>query len=395
MAKKIKNTELKRSKWYYRYKTNGTSQYVSLQLDSTATPLKIQTRRDSIHNYIPFIKTGEMTKSELLSNLSWYQTESNTPATSLKYWSSEFIKVKESENLEDKTIDRLKNTFNHFKDSDTIHGFNNKFIIAFVEDRKKVVKHKTINVDLTNIKQLANYLQGEGLIKQMPKIKKIKVTDNDANKRITEYQYNLLINDAELDEISKICVRLYYNCGMRANELFLGELVDNRLIIAADVEKNNKHKVIDVPSWAVELVLKVQEDKRNCNHNRRNRYRDVISVRIRNSMKRCGFYEKNKTKPIHSLRHAFLSRMYLITGSMSHVSELIGHSNSKVTLGYVTDIKQLMIDYPSDVEFSIFKDNIDRMKLVHDRVAQSLKTGKGLTKRVNRIGFHEKEQVDC
>ena len=45
-------------------------------------------------------------------------------------------------------------------------------------------------------------------------------------------------------------------------------------------------------------------------------------------------------------------------------------------MGYVVDIKELMEDFPTDAKDSIYMENIDRMKRVHDRVAKSRKRSK-------------------
>ena len=68
--------------------------------------------------------------------------------------------------------------------------------------------------------------------------------------------------------------------------------------------------------------------------------------------------------------------MYLLTGSEIFVQETIGHSNSSTTMGYVADIKELMEDFPTDAKESIYMENIDRIKKMHDRVAKSRKRSK-------------------
>lgn len=390
MAKNVKNLKkLPNGTLLYRYKLQGKDKYIPLQLDVKATTLKIQTRRDDVHRYIPYVKTGEISESQLITKLTWYKQKADAETNTLMYWEKEFMQHKENQNLAPKSIARLQNTFNKLfkrcadaKEGTNIYinDFDNRYISKFIKRISRQVKQKTVNLHLTNLKQFSNYLFNEGLIKKALIIKKVKVTDNDENKRITEAQYNMLMDDELLPPICKDVVDTIYYCGMRGSELKLGNLVDNRLIIGSDIEKNNKHKVIDVPSWAVELVLRIQEDYRE----NKTDYAD----RIKASMIRCGFYVKNKTKPLHSLRHSYLSRMFLLTGSEIFVQETIGHSNPNTTMGYIADIKELMADFPTDAEDSIYKENIDRIKRVHDRIAKSRKRVKRVAKkRVNQGSF--------
>ena len=45
-------------------------------------------------------------------------------------------------------------------------------------------------------------------------------------------------------------------------------------------------------------------------------------------------------------------------------------------MGYVVDIKELMADFPTDAKESIYMENIDRIKKMHNRVAKSRKRSK-------------------
>jgi len=371
----------------FRYKLLGRDKYIPLQLNATATALQIQTRRDDIAKYIPFVKSGEITESQLLTKLRWFEQKADASTNTLMYWEEIFMQNKENENLAPKSLDRLQNSFNVLFDRCIIRNgnecdcnkdvcgtniyineFDNQCISKFIKRKSTEIKQKTINLHLSNLGQFAKFLFEEGLIKKVPQIKKVKVTDNDENKRVTEAQYNMMMDDELLSDICKDVVDTIYYCGMRANELKHGKMLDNSLIIVPEIEKNNKHKSIDVPSWAAEVVLRIQEDYRT--------NRTVYANRIRESMERCGFYVKDKTKPLHSLRHSYLSRMFLLTGSEIFVQETIGHSNSNTTMGYVADIKELMEDFPTDAKESIYMENIDRIKKMHDRVAKSRKRSK-------------------
>ena len=87
--------------------------------------------------------------------------------------------------------------------------------------------------------------------------------------------------------------------------------------------------------------------------------------------KQLGIYIKGRTN-VHSLRHSFGYRMYLITGNMKLVQDMMNHDNHSTTHHYVDNIDDLLQDFPTDAKHSVFKDNINRVKQANADVLKEL-----------------------
>ena len=92
-----------------------------------------------------------------------------------------------------------------------------------------------------------------------------------------------------------------------------------------------------------------------------------ITHRFQDAYIELGIYKKGRTN-VHSLRHSFGTRMYMLTGDVKTVMELMHHEEESTTMGYLPSAKMgITIDdyleaFPTDAKHSVFKDNINRVK---------------------------------
>lgn len=365
MAKKIKNVYPLRNKWAYRITVNGKSVYFPMQLDETATYIQKKTRAEDIADYIPAYKTGEITKDELLQQLRWYEHKGNSKPATIQYYLDKYMEHKSVKdrpstvtrnNCSIRAIGKLMNLNKHIED------FGLDFIEAFEKKRRFKVSTGALNIDLRFLSSFSSWLLDHEYISKKVKIKQHREPKQPA-KYISEDNFKRLINEESIPSWIRDAAKIYWSTGCRKMELITGTIRGLNLVVASAKSKNHSEFNIPLEDWMIPII-KVVHQKRD--EHLANGYQlenfTAISDKIINGYKALGIYEKNRTK-LHSLRHSFGCRMYLITADTQQVQLMMNHETDAATKGYITFNKDdLLRDFPTTAKNSRFLDNMERVK---------------------------------
>ena len=364
MTKKIPNIHPLRNWWHYRITVNGKSVYFPLQLDFTATYHQKLTRRNDIADYIPAFKSGEITKDELLAELRWFSHKGDTVPMTIQYYINEFMEYKTAKDRPATVkrnhdsiiaIGKIINLNKH------ISEFSLELIEQFIKKRRFQVAVDTVNIDLRFLSSLANWMLDHQYISHKLKVPALK-SPKLPPKHISEDNFIRLINEESIPAWVRDAAKIYWFTGCRKMELINGKLRGMNLIVAAGNSKGNDEFNIPLEKWMLPII-KVVHQKRD--EHLANGYKlenfTAISDKIINGYKILGIYEKGRTK-LHSLRHSFGCRMYLITADTQQVQRMMNHETDAATKGYITFNKDdLLTDFPTTAKNSRFLDNMERV----------------------------------
>ena len=143
-------------------------------------------------------------------------------------------------------------------------------------------------------------------------------------------------------------------------------------------------------------MCSLESSATNLIHRRRDEYTKTmklkslgynVSKQVIAGYKEIGIYEINRTK-LHSLRHSYGCRMYLITADIKEVGKMMNHKDRTSTEQYVGYTQDLLEDFPSDAEHSAFKNNMDRVKQANKDILKYLNNPK-----IDEMGTQKREQI--
>ena len=234
----------------------------------------------------------------------------------------------------------------------------------FQKKRRFQASVSTLNIDLRCINTFTNWLLDHDYID-----KKIKVKQHKApklpEKYICEQNFKKLINEESIPSWVRDACKVYWRYGFRKNELIEGQLAPNKmLLIPAELSKTNTEYSIQLEPWAVKIIREVhrRRDEDRAKGHRYENFSERLSKLVINGYMKIGFYEVNRTN-LHSLRHSFGCRMYLVSGDIAQVQVAMRHEDDKSTKGYVNLNKdELLRDFPTSAKNSRFLDNMERIE---------------------------------
>jgi integrase len=363
--KKIKNLCTKRDGLYFRYKVNGKDSYISLQLTTTARYIKKLTRRNDVADLVPFVKSGEMTQDELLQQLRWYEHKGDSLPNTIQYYLDKYMEHKSVKDRPStvrrnicsiRAIGKLMNLNKHIED------FGLDFIEAFEKKRRFKVSTSALNIDLRFLSSFSSWLVDHEYIPKKVKIKQHKAPKQPA-KYISEDNFKRLINEKSIPSWIRNAAKIYWSTGCRKMELITGTIRGLNLVVASAKSKNHSEFNIPLEDWMIPIIKAVHQkrDEHLANGYKLENF-TAISDKIIDGYKILGIYEKGRTK-LHSLRHSFGCRMYLITADTQQVQLMMNHETDAATKGYITFNKDdLLRDFPTTAKNSRFLDNMERVK---------------------------------
>ena len=394
MKKKPRGLTFKRSKYYCRIQNWNTGKdiLVPLQTDNDLDAFK---RCTQVNVYRKFIANGEMTIQELTNNCTeiseWFNhSKSQVIPITISELSNQWLKIKSVE-LAKKTI--IENRRNIQSVIDVIGDKNVKEITIEDIDRFKIVsKGKkadvSINRELVIFKAFTRWLYDRKYIDRALKIKLIKIIIEHRPKYINEADFTRLMVESSMPQWIKDACKIYWFTGCRKMELIEGKLRGNRLIIDSDISKSGREFACTIPKRFIPIVKEI--------HKRREEYiktytlksfGDYVSKQVIAGYKEIGIYEINRTK-LHSLRHSFGCRMYLITADIKEVGKMMNHKDRTSTEQYVGYTQDLLEDFPSDAEHSAFKNNMERVRRANEDILKYL-----INPKIDEMGTQKREQI--
>ena len=392
MRKNPKGLKLRGKKYYCRIKGIYKDILVPLQTDNKLVAFQ---RCTQVNVYRKFIANGEMTIQELTNNCTeiseWFNhSKSQVIPITISELSNQWLKIKSVE-LAKKTI--IENRRNIQSVIDVIGDKNVKELTLDDIDRFKIVsKGKkadvSINRELVIFKAFTRWLYDRKYIDRALKIKLIKIHSEPRPKYITERDFTRLMVESSMPQWIKDACKVYWFTGCRKMELIEGKLVGNRLVIDSEISKSGREFSCTIPTRFIPIVKDI--------HKRRDEYTKTmklksfgyyLSKQVIAGYKEIGIYEINRTK-LHSLRHSYGCRMYLITADIKEVGKMMNHKDRTSTEQYVGYTQDLLQDFPSDAEHSAFKNNMDRVKQANKDILKYL-----INPKIDEMGTQKGEQI--
>jgi integrase len=376
--KKPMGLKTRGSKYYCRIQNWNTGKDILVPLQTESKLVAFQ-RCTQVNVYRKFIANGEMTIQELTNNCTeiaeWFNhSKSKVVPITISELSNQWLKIKSVE-LAKKTI--IENRRNIQSVIDVIGDKNVKELTIEDIDRFKIVsKGKkadvSINRELVIFKAFTRWLYDRKYIDRALKIKLIKIHSEPRPKYITERDFTRLMVESSMPQWIKDACKVYWFTGCRKMELIEGKLVGNRLVIDSEISKSGREFSCTIPTRFIPIVKDI--------HKRRDEYTKTmklksfgyyVSKQVIAGYKEIGIYEINRTK-LHSLRHSYGCRMYLITADIKEVGKMMNHKDRTSTEQYVGYTQDLLEDFPSDAEHSAFKNNMDRVKQANKDILKYL-----------------------
>ena len=244
----------------------------------------------------------------------------------------EWLTIKSS-NVRKSTVDRYKVSLNAFTDiigkSCPLSAINTSTIEKFKKVR--LVNHSPngINIDLRGIKCFLLWCREEGYIKEMLKIKQLKI-DKSKPKVIKDSDWDLIMQSDVSDEWKDI-FKLYRDIGARRKEVIFGRVEGSFLIVDAENSKSGLEKEIQLTQKQICVVLDI--------HNKRDEYinsgkniTNYVNTFTKVFKKVC--YKVGLDYNFHCLRHTFAVRRYFETKDIYLVSKELGHTSVLTTEKY-------------------------------------------------------------
>ena len=391
--KKPKGLQKRSNKYYCRIQSKkGVDVLVPLQ---TSKELEAYKRCHQVNVYREFIVNGQMTLESMINDCEeireWFNhVKSKVVPLNIKELSQKWLKIRSVE-LAKSTMEsnerNIREVINVIGDIN-VKELTIDHIDKFKLSRKGQIADISINRELTIFKAFTRWLYDRSYISKPIKIKLIKVIKDERPKYITERDFNRLMREESIPQWIRNACKVYWFTGCRLMELVEGRLRGNRLIIDSDISKSGREFTCHVPKSFIPMIQDI--------HKRRDEFIEKytldcfgakISKQVIKGYKTIGIYEKNRTK-LHSLRHSFGCRMYLITADIKEVGKMMNHKDRTSTEQYVGYTQDLLEDFPSDSKHSAFKNNMDRVRRANEDILKYL-----ITPQIHQKGQDKSDKI--
>ena len=388
----------KDGKYYCRIQGNGFEHYISLQTDNEVHGF---TRCDDVNQYRKLILNGEMTPDEVVATPSiskWYRnSESKLQPFSIQSLANKWLKLKALELAPTTLADNTRNinTFIYIVGNKKPKELTVDDIDTFKAERKlgKVIPNPerpdtklripadtSINRELTIIGSFIGWLHEREHIDRLIKVKHIPVKKDTRPKYISEEDFMKFLAEEKIEQWVRDIARVYWFTGCRRSELINGTLKKNRLFIDSKISKSGSEHTYPIPAPMMPIVQDFQ-NRRDAFVNTKNKrtgknqtiasWKGKVSKLVIAGYKAIGIYEEYRTE-LHSLRHSFGCRMYMITADAKEVSRMMNHKNDDSTKQYIGLVDDILIDFPTDAPHSAFKDNMERVAKANKKTMKYL-----------------------
>ena len=227
-------------------------------------------------------------------------------------------------------------------------------IISFREYLQENHKPTTINSYMIAVRNFFNWLEYEGITKNITKnIKGIKVGNEHKRESLTAEQCKTVLNAAK-DIREKVIFLLATTCGIRANELVnirisdFKEKQDNICLYLLGKGRDYKQDYVIITPDIFELIKQYVQEYNitdylfvSTSNNNKNGMITTKTVRliIKNMFKRVGIVGDEYS--CHSLRHTFATLSIKSGEDIREVSQALRHKNLQTTMIYLHDLEMI------------------------------------------------------
>jgi len=395
---KMKNIRmLKNKKYYYYFRYSGKQLLIPLHTDDEIIALN---RRDTINMYRKYLLSGQLSKEEVIHKhevAQWFpHKEGASEPLTIDALSEKWFKIKDSEGLTNSSQRDNKHKIAMFRKS---VGSNKKVkditvadYLKHQTDRAGDIRPQSLKTEQTIIKAFLNWLFEMEYIDKPLKVKVLQPKEEKRPKRITEIDFHKLINEESIPLWVRNACKVYWDSGMRKMELIKGKIRGNRIVIDSEISKSRKEHSVNLCPELIEMVKEVhrQRDEFLSKGYQLDTFANNVSQYIIDGYKTIGIYEKHRTK-LHSLRHSFGCRMYMMTADPKLVQTLMNHKDRKSTEQYIGYVEDILEDYPSIAHLSAHHGNLERIAKAQEISRANIlgKKSKGDPKKVTQNKFHE------
>lgn len=354
-----------RNTYYYIFRCNGKQHSIPLHTTDEMIALG---RRDTISQYRKYLISGQLSKEEVIYKpevAQWFpHKEGVSQPLTIKSLSEKWFKIKESEGLTKSSLRDNKTKIKMFLTSVGNKKVKDITVTDYLKhqtDRAKQLRPHSLKTEQTIIKAFLGWLFEMEYIDKPLKVKVLQPKEDKRPKRITEMDFHKLINEESIPLWVRDACKVYWDSGMRRMELIQGKIRGNRIVIDSEISKSGKEHSVSLSPELIEMVKEVHRirDEYTIKYKLES-FADKISDYVIKGYKTIGIYEKNRTK-LHSLRHSFGCRMYMMTADPKLVQTLMNHKDRKSTEQYIGYVEDVLIDFPSIAHLSAHHGNLDRI----------------------------------
>lgn len=227
-------------------------------------------------------------------------------------------------------------------------------IIAFRNELEKEHKPTTVNSYIVAVRNFFNWLEYEGILKNIAKnIKGMKVSNEHKREALNIDQCKQVLDNVK-DIREKVIFLLATTCGIRANELVNIRLQDfkdkNGTICLYLLGKGRDYKqdYVIITTEIFDLIKKYIQEYNisdylfvsNSNHNKDGKLTTkTIRLIIKNMFERVGIVGDEYS--CHSLRHTFATLAIQSGKDIREVSQALRHKNISTSMIYIHDLERL------------------------------------------------------
>ena len=227
-------------------------------------------------------------------------------------------------------------------------------IINFREHLKEEHKETTINSYLIAIRNFYNWLEYEGITKNVTKnVKGIRIGNEHKRNALTLDQCKLVLENVK-NLREKVMFLLSTTCGLRANELVNIRLQDFKLkqdkicLYVLGKARDYKEDFVIVDREIYEIINEYVQDYNifdylftsTSNHNNNGKLTTkTIRLIIKDMFKRIGLDSDEYS--LHSCRHTFATLAILNGKDIREVSQAMRHKSLQTTTIYLHDMEKL------------------------------------------------------
>jgi integrase len=226
------------------------------------------------------------------------------------------------------------------KDISELSAVDFRNLLGSLQEKK--LSPQTIHHVLNLARRILNFGKDMNYISEFPSFKKIFPRfDNNRGRYLSELEIDLLLT--ELDGTDWVDIIIFaLNTGLRAGEIYAikQEHIDlaSKFVYVTDT-KANRNRTVPLNTDAYAVVK-----KRILNMRKKQLTRNDFIFKYpprkqwQQAIKNCRFNEgvtdRRQRVVFHTLRHTFASRLVQSNTPIALVSQLLGHSNMKLTMRY-------------------------------------------------------------
>ena len=301
-----------------------------------------------IHRYEPAIKEGEDFE------FSWQTKDKVTKIKQLTIGDAvdQYQKARKHDldsPLRHSSIEIMEQAFNRLKKYLKWDRDISSLEQADIDGFKHYLKRKkfsiaTINITMRNLRTWYEWMKRKEMYEKPLILKQIPIR-NVKPVYVSNAEFKLILDS--VDDYLKRVFTLLRESGMRAREPILGKIVGSFLIVSPENSKSGREREVYLTE---KQIMTVKEMQRKTHIEPRKQGADptthshmYFSRRFSQACKANGI----EGKKLHSLRHTYALRTYLLERDLYSVAKKLGHSSLSVTQSYANfNIRRLAQDFP-------------------------------------------------